>query len=154
MTSIFPVQIIIDLINARQEDGAVAFLDQEKAFDMVSFTTINTVFTKLNWPERFRALLSTVYCSNKIRAKVKANGTTSKNDFAVNSGTRQGCLLSLFIYAVVADLYDMAVISHRHFQGHQTLPGHFVKIFAYANDTAVHLGTLTDVKIYKLLLRQ
>jgi hypothetical protein len=40
------------------------------------------------------------------------------------------------------------------FQGYQTFPGHFVKIFAYADDTAVHLGTLTDVKIYKLLLRQ
>jgi hypothetical protein len=84
-----------------------AFLDQEKAFDMISFTTINTVFTKLNWLERFKALLSTVYCSNKIRAKVKANGTTSKNDFAVNSGTRQGCPLSPLIYAVVADLYNM-----------------------------------------------
>jgi hypothetical protein len=151
--NIINVQIIIDLINAHQENRAVAFLDQEKAFDMVSFTTINTVFTKLNWLERFRALLSTVYYSNKIRAKVKANGTTSKNDFVVNSGTRQGCLLFSLIYAVVV-LYNMAVISHRYFQGHQTLPSHFVKIFAYTDDTAVHLGTLTDVKIYKLLLRQ
>jgi hypothetical protein len=110
--NIINVQLIIDLINARQEDGVAVFLDQEKAFDMVSFTTINMVFTKLNWPERFRALLSTVYCSNKIRAKVKANGTTSKNDFVVNSGTKQGCPLSPLIYAVVADLYNMAVISH------------------------------------------
>jgi hypothetical protein len=55
---------------------------------------------------------------------------------------------------MIADLYNMAVISHKHFRGHQTLPGHFVKISAYANDTAVHLGTLTDVRIYKLLLRQ
>jgi hypothetical protein len=39
----------------------VAFLDQEKAFDMVSFTTINAIFTKLNWPERFKSLLATVY---------------------------------------------------------------------------------------------
>jgi hypothetical protein len=109
--NIINVQMIIDLINAHQEDGAVAFLDQEKAFDMVSFTTINTVFTKLNWTEMFRALLSTVYYSNKIRAKVKANSTTSKNDFAVNSSTRQGCPLSLLIYTVVVDLYNMAVIS-------------------------------------------
>jgi hypothetical protein len=32
-TSMFAIQMIIDLINAHQEDGAVAFLDQEKAFD-------------------------------------------------------------------------------------------------------------------------
>jgi hypothetical protein len=54
--NIINIQMIIDLINARQEDGAVAFLDQEKAFNMVSFTTIKTVFAKINWPERFRAL--------------------------------------------------------------------------------------------------
>jgi hypothetical protein len=31
---------------------------------------------------------------------------------------------------------------------------YFVKILAYADDTAVYLGSLTDIKIYKLLLRQ
>jgi hypothetical protein len=39
----------------------VAFLDQEKAFDMVNFTTINAIFAKINWPERFRAVLSMTY---------------------------------------------------------------------------------------------
>jgi hypothetical protein len=28
------------------EEGAVAFFNQEKAFDMVSFTTINAIFAK------------------------------------------------------------------------------------------------------------
>ncbi len=152
--NIINVQMIIDLINSKNEEGAIAFLDQEKAFDMVSFTTINTIFAKLNWPARFRSLLATVYKENHIRAKVKANGVTSDDDFAVNSGTRQGCPLSPLIYAVVADLYNMAVISHKSFKGHETLKGNFVKISAYANDTAVHLGSLADIKIYRLLLNQ
>jgi hypothetical protein len=38
-------------------------------------------------------------------------------------------------------------------KGHETLTGHFVKISAYANNTAVHLGLLTDITIYKLLLK-
>jgi hypothetical protein len=83
--------MIIDLLNARNEEGAVAFLDQEKAFDMVSFTTINTVFTKLNWPDRLCAVLQTTYRKNHIQARVKANGIISKEDFPVNSGTKQGC---------------------------------------------------------------
>jgi hypothetical protein len=120
----------------------------------VSIPYINTVFAKLNWPERFRAMLSTTYRSNHIRAKVKANGITSKNDFPVNSGTRQGCPLSPLIYAIVADLYNMAIINHKCFKGHETSPGQFVKISAYADDTAVHLGALADIKIYSLLLRQ
>ena len=39
--NIINVQILMDLINAKNEEGAVIFLDQEKAFDMVSFTAIN-----------------------------------------------------------------------------------------------------------------
>jgi hypothetical protein len=152
--NIINVQMIIDLLNARNEEGAVTFLDQEKAFDMVSFTTINTVFTKLNWPNRFRAVLQTTYRKNHIRARVKANGIISKEDFLVKSGTRQGCPLSPLIITVVADLYNMAVINHKSFKGHKTLPVNFVKILAYADDTAVHLGSLADVKIYCLLLQQ
>jgi hypothetical protein len=104
--NIINIQMIIDLLNAKNEEGAVAFLDQEKAFDMVSFTTINTIFTKLNWLERFESLLATVYRENHIRAKVRANGATSIDDFPVNSSTRQGCPLSLLIYVLVADLYN------------------------------------------------
>jgi hypothetical protein len=148
--NIINVQMIIDLLNTKNEEGAVAFLDQE-AFDMVSFTTI---FTKLNWPKRCKSLLATVYKENHIRAKVHANRTTSANDFAVNSGTRQGCPLSPLIYMVVADLYNMAIINHKQFKRHETLPGHFVKISAYIDDTAVYLRSLTDIKIYTLLFRQ
>jgi hypothetical protein len=39
------------ILKAKNEEGVVAFLDQEKAFDMVRFITINAIFTKLNWPE-------------------------------------------------------------------------------------------------------
>jgi hypothetical protein len=48
----------------------------------------------------------------------------------------------------------MVVINHKCFKGHETLPGQFVKISAYADDTAVHLGAMADIKIYCLLLCQ
>jgi hypothetical protein len=83
---------------------------------------------------------------------VKA-GIISKEDFPVNSGIKQGCPLSLLIYMVVADLYNMAIINHRSFKGQETLPENFVKILAYADDIAVYLGLLVNVKIYHLLLR-
>ena len=152
--NIINVQLVIDLINARNEEGAIVFLDQEKAFDMVSFNTINHIFTSLDWPDRFRSLLKTVYRKNNITALVKANGMKSDAPFRVNSGTRQGCPLSPLIYAVVADLYNMAIIRHPQFKGLETTKGMFTKISAYADDTAVHLGAHNDIKIYKCLLRQ
>jgi hypothetical protein len=154
LENIINVQMIIDLINAKNKEGAVAFLDQKKAFNMVSFTTINSVFTKLNWPDRFHTVLLTTYCKNRIQARVKANGIISKENFLVNSGTRQGCPLSPLIYTMVADLYNMAVINYKSFKGHEMLLGSFVKISVHADDTAVHLGSLADIKIYHLLLRQ
>jgi hypothetical protein len=71
--NIINIQMIIDLLNAKNEEGV--------AFDMVSFTTIKKIFTKLNWPARFKSLLAKVYRENHIRAKVRANGVTSIDDF-------------------------------------------------------------------------
>jgi Reverse transcriptase (RNA-dependent DNA polymerase) len=150
--NIITAQLITDLVNAKNEEGALLFLDQEKAFDMVSFDTINTIFSKLAWPEKFRAMISTVYKKDCMTARVKANGKTSKTTFKVNSGTRQGCPLSPLIYAIVADLYNVAIVSHPQYKGIQASEGLFVKITAYADDTAVYVGCVRDLKIARRFL--
>lgn len=147
--NIINVQLIMDLINARMDEGAILFLDQEKAFDMVSFNTINRIFEKLDWPTAFRNLLKATYSTDKIMATIKVQGHVSKTPFPVNSGTRQGCPLSPLIYAVVADLYNMAVIKDKGFVGHHTRTNNFVKISAYADDTAVHIANRGDLERYK-----
>ena len=63
----------------------------------------------------------------------------------MNSGTRQGCPLSPLIYVVVADLFNMAIINDPDFKGHETTKGNLVKILAYADDTAVHIGQTLDI---------
>ena len=147
--NIVNVQLIMDLINARMDDGAILFLDQEKAFDMVSFNTIHRIFEKLEWPTPFRNMLRATYTTDKIQARIKVMGHESKTSFPVNSGTRQGCPLSPLIYAVVADLYNMAVITDKEFTGHHTRGNSRVKISAYADDTAVHIANLKDLERYK-----
>jgi hypothetical protein len=132
----------------------MVFLDQEKAFDMVGFKTIRTVFRKLNWPKRFTDLINVTYKEDRVRARVLVNGEVSMSDFPINSGTRQGCPLSPLIFAVIADLFNMAIIRSESFKGHETTKGFFVKISAYADDTGVHLGSLTDIQTYKVLLKE
>ena len=145
-------QLLIDLINAKNEEGAIIFLDQEKAFDMVSFTAINRIFEKLEWPSRFRLLVHTVYKKDQVKAKIRVNGKLLDKACHINTGTRQGIPLSPLIFAVVADLFNMLVICNPDFTGHITGEDTTSKISAFADDTAVHLGTLRDIVIYREIL--
>ena len=77
----------------------------------------------------------------------------SLDTFSIHSGTRQGCLLSPLIFAIVADLFNTTIISNEEFKGHESTKGFFVKISAYADDTRVHLGSLRDIEIYRAILR-
>ena len=150
--NIINVQLLIDLINAKNEEGAVIFLDQEKAFDMVSFTAINRIFEKLEWPTRFQSLMHTVYKKDQVKAKIRINGVLSDKACHINSGTRQGCPLSPLIFAVVADLFNMSIINNPDFKGHFIDEDISSKISAFADDTAVHIGSLGDIIIYRKTL--
>ena len=90
-----------------------------------------------------------MYKKDQVKAKIRVNGKLSDKACHINSGTRQGCPLSPFIFAVVAGLFNMLVISNPDFTGHVTGEGMASKILAFADDTAVHLGTLGDICIYR-----
>ena len=98
---------------------------------------------------RFRSLVHTVYKKDQVKAKIRVNGKLSDKACHINLGTRQGCLLSPLIFAVVADLFNMSVICNLDFTGHITGEDTASKISAFADDTAVHVGTLRDIIIYK-----
>ena len=116
---------------------------------MVSFTAINQIFEKLDWLSRFQSLVHTVYKKDQVKAKIRVNGKLSHKACHINLGTRQGCPLSPLIFAVVADLFNMLVICNPDFTGHITGEDTAFKISACADDTAVHLGTLGDILIYR-----
>ena len=59
---------------------------------------------------------------------------------------------SPLIFAVVADLFNMSIINHQDFVGHVIDAKVSAKISAFADDTAVHVGCLEDIVIYKMTL--
>ena len=61
-----------------------------------------------------------MYKKDHVKAKFRVNGKLSDKACHINSGTRQGCLLSPLIFAVVADLFNMSVICNPDFTGHIT----------------------------------
>ena len=96
--------------------------------------------------------MHTVYKKDQVKAKIRVNGKLSDKACHINSGTWQDCLLSLLIFAVVADLFNMSIISNPDFTGHITDENTASKISAFADDTAVHVGTLGDIVIYRATL--
>ena len=93
--------------------------------------------------------MHTVYKKDQIKAKIRVNGMLSEKACHINSGTRQGCPLSLLIFAVVADLFNMAIINNPVFTGHVIDEETSSKISAFADDTAVHVGSIEDITIYQ-----
>ena len=65
---------------------------------------------------------------------------------------------SLLIFAVVADLFNMAIINNPDFTGHVINEETSSKISAFADDTAVHMGSIEDIKStmrpWEITLRQ
>ena len=96
--------------------------------------------------------MHTVYKKDQVKAKIRVNGKLSDKACHINSGIRQGCPLFLLIFAVVADLFNMSIISNPEFTGHITDENTASKISAFADDTAVHVGTLGDIGIYRKTL--
>ena len=151
--NVLTAQLIIDHVNANMDEGAAIFLDQEKAFDRVSFEAIHIVFEAKDWPERFKAFITSIYAKDSAVGRVRINGVVSAHSFNINSGTRQGCPLSPLIYAIIADLFNSAVIKDNNFTG-IVIEGIRTAITAYADDTVVYLGNQEDIAIFKRYLKQ
>ena len=93
--------------------------------------------------------MHTVYKKDQFKAKIRVNGMLLEKACRINSGTRQGCPLSLLIFAVVADLFNMAIINNPDHTGHVIDEETSSKISAFADDTAVHVGSIEDITIYQ-----
>ena len=75
-------------------EGAIIFLDFQKAFDMVSHKFLQDVLIKLNFGNSFIKWVQVMY--KNAESCVTNNGWTSK-PFSIQRGIRQGCLLSALL---------------------------------------------------------
>ena len=89
------------------------FLDQEKAFDRVSHTTLNILLKKLKLPNLFRNTIKNIYKKDVTTAKVICNGELFEGNIPLNSGTRQGCPLSPLLFTLVAEIYNQNIINNK-----------------------------------------
>lgn len=95
------IQDVIDYCENNETEGAIVFLDFQKAFDTVNHSFLDNVLKKFNFGESFIKWVRTIY--NDAESCVSNNGWTSK-PFQIQRGIRQGCPLSALLFLLVVEI--------------------------------------------------
>lgn len=138
---------IIDYVNQKDIPCIFLNLDQEKAFDRVSYDYLFSVLERFGFKENFIKWVKILY--HDISSSVIVNNYISQS-FEVQRGVRQGCSLSPLLYVLAIEPLANKIRNDKHIKG-LPVPGSLetAKISVYADDgTAI----LTDTESVKLVL--
>ena len=129
------VRDIIDLANKNDEEAALLFLDQEKAFDRVSHTFLFKVLEKFGFGYCFINWIKMLY--SNASTKININGFFTDN-IPLKSGVRQGCPLSALLYVLVIEILALQLRANPNIVGF-TIQGEKIVSFHYADDAVIKI---------------
>jgi len=122
------------------------FVDFKKAFDSIFHDKFWVTMIDMRYPLHLIDLLAKLY--RKQLAKVKVAGTLSEW-FRVKKGVRQGCVLSPYLFNILAKMV-MRVPMDR-FQGGLQIGGRMITNLRYADD--IILLATSDAELQELVDR-
>ncbi|KAG7302389.1 hypothetical protein JYU34_013918 [Plutella xylostella] len=94
------VRMILEQCNEMQCEIFTLFVDFEKAFDRVKWSSIWRILKKRGIPEKIIGLIKCLYEGSSCRVMHKGRLT---DPIPVTSGVKQGCLLSPLLFLIVLD---------------------------------------------------
>lgn len=118
----------------------MASLNGERAFDSVKWGYLCAVLGRYGFGPRFVAWLQLLY--TQPRARVCTNGVLSEA-FTLGRGTRQGCPLSLALFALALETLAILLRADESTRGLQVGPL-VEKISLYADDSLLYLADASD----------
>ena len=89
----------------------ISFIDFEKAFDSVDRHTLWRLMKHYGIPEKIISIVQIIY--QGMFCRVVHSGQIYSESFEPNTGVRQGCLLSPFLFLLVIDWIMKTVTSNR-----------------------------------------
>ena len=141
------VQNLIDHINANNEELAIIFVDQEKAFDRMSHSFIFKTLEKFGFGKNFIDWVK-IIC-NGTKSFVKVNGYET-NEFNIERGVRQGCPLSGLLYVLTAEVLSTHIRKNKNIKGYKYKMKNLEylehKIVQHADDTNVCVSTIKSIE--------
>ena len=112
--SLSPLKTIIHYIKQNDQNYAIISLDQEKAIDRLEHNFLKIVLKKFYFPDNFIKWFSILYTD--IESKILVNGTFTST-FKIKRSVRQGCSLSMFLYALGLEPLIFKINSNPNIQG-------------------------------------
>jgi exonuclease III/ribonuclease HI len=142
-------EMILEYAEAKEINGAIVALDQEKAYDKITHNYLWEVLEKFDFPKHFIDCVKALY--SDADTSVIINGIQS-SPFKVARGVRQGDPLSCLLFDLAIEpLAEM--LRQSELKGFQ-VPGmeYHVVVTMFADDTTVYLTERDDYTVLKNIL--
>ena len=130
------IRTILDIMGytkVKDQEGIIAFLDFEKAFDTINWDVIYDALALFNLGPIFISWVKTIY--NQSEACVTNNGFSSPF-FKLQRGVRQGCPLSAYLFIMVVELLAHKIRKSKNIRGIK-IGETEIKLVQMADDTTM-----------------
>ena len=101
---VFAARQLQEKCQEQQKDLHMVFVDLTKAFDTVNRDGLWLILRKIGCPQKFVGLIRSFH--EGMMTQVTENGQSSAQ-FAVTSGTKQGCVLAPLLFSIFFPLCFM-----------------------------------------------
>lgn len=135
------LRIILEQASEWQREMYLTFVDFEKAFDTLKWSSLWSRLTFIGVPPKVVRLLQAIYRS--YSCKVTHDGLISE-DISVHAGVRQGCLLSPLLFLIALDGVMRSVCARR--RGIEWGISNVLEDLDYADDLCLLSHTLADMQ--------
>ena len=132
------LQDIIDYVDMTDDEGAIIFLDQQKAFDRSEWGWVDLCTDHFNFGQKFRDWISMLF--KYAKTCIQTNGFTSKF-MTITRSLRQGCPVAPMLYILQAEPLAATIRSNKKIVGFK-LPNSYgldieAKLNMFADDTQI-----------------
>ena len=127
------IRDIMDLINKDDSEGALIFLDQEKAFDRVEHEFLFKTMQAFGFGNGFIDCIRILY--SNATTKIKVNGHLT-NAIPLTRGLRQGCPLSPSLYVLIVEIFALQLRTNPNIVGFK-VGGDKIVSMHYADDATI-----------------
>ena len=118
----------------------ITSIDAEKAFDKIQHPFMLKTISKVGTEGTYLNIIKAIY--DKFTANIILN-RQKLQVFPMRSGTRRGCLLSLFLFTIVPEVLATAIEQKVEIKGIQ-IGKEEVKLYLFADDMIMYIENPKD----------